>query len=267
MNPKLVVCDIDNTLVARHNNMSSNTKQAIKFLNEKSIVFGIASGRPYCQVEPLIKKWNIDVDFIISANGCELIDFKSNQINNYYFMKAEWIKEIIELMKPFNANAMMVIDGIQTVEFMDDEVLSSSKYIGTIPRIVDDISEFYIDCPKIMFRVNPKIMDECEAYVKSLDNKEYKGFKTQPYLIEFTNKMVSKAFALNEFCKRVSIDKNDCWAFGDTSNDNDMLVYSGKGICMLNGSDDTKAIADEITYKTCDEDGFADYVFRKIGEE
>lgn len=67
MNPKLIVCDIDNTLVTRHNDMSLKTKQAIKFLNEKNIVFGIASGRPYCQVEPLIKKWNIDVDFIISA--------------------------------------------------------------------------------------------------------------------------------------------------------------------------------------------------------
>ena len=43
-----------------------------------------------------------------------------------------------------------------------------------------------------------------------------------------------------------------------------MLIAAGKGICMLNGSDDTKKIADEISYKPCSEDGFADYINKKI---
>lgn len=29
-------------------------------------------------------------------------------------------------------------------------------------------------------------------------------------------------------------------AFGDTSNDNDMLKVAGCGVCMINGTDDTK---------------------------
>ena len=49
-------------------------------------------------------------------------------------------------------------------------------------------------------------------------------------------------------------------AFGDTSNDNEMLKVAGTGVCMLNGSDDTKACADIITEKTCLEDGWADYM-------
>ena len=49
-------------------------------------------------------------------------------------------------------------------------------------------------------------------------------------------------------------------AFGDTTNDNSMLEQAGWGVCLLNGSNDTKAIADEITKHTCSEDGFANYV-------
>ena len=49
-------------------------------------------------------------------------------------------------------------------------------------------------------------------------------------------------------------------AFGDTTNDNDMLQYSGLGVCMSNGSDDTKAIADDITKCSNDKDGFAQYM-------
>ena len=49
------------------------------------------------------------------------------------------------------------------------------------------------------------------------------------------------------------IDLADVWVFGDTSNDNEMIRMAGLGICMENGSEDTKQIADMITEKPCDE--------------
>ena len=55
-------------------------------------------------------------------------------------------------------------------------------------------------------------------------------------------------------------------AFGDTTNDNDLLAASGWGVCMQNGSDDTKQIADDITEKPCTEDGWADYMEKFLRE-
>ena len=52
--------------------------------------------------------------------------------------------------------------------------------------------------------------------------------------------------------------------FGDTSNDNEMISVAGLGVCLLNGSDDTKALANDITDLTCEEEGFADYVEKHI---
>lgn len=262
--PKAIVADIDNTLVSKHEEMSGVTKDVISKLAKNHIYFGIASGRPYCQVDPLVKDWGIPVDFVISANGCELVELRTNSTKTFFMMKPEWFKEIIEFMKPFKANAMMVIDGIQNVQFVDEDVISSSKYMNKMPRVIKDISEYYIENSKIMFRVEPSQMDECEKYVNSHPSEFYKGFKTQPYLMEFANKNVSKAYALKEYCDSYSIDLKDVWAFGDTTNDNDMLIASGKGICMLNGSDDTKEIADEITDKTCKDDGFADYINKHL---
>lgn len=264
--PKVIVADIDNTLVSKHEEMSEKTKDAIKKLNEYHILFGIASGRPYCQVNPLINDWGVDVDFVIGANGCELVDLKNNITKTFFLMKPEWFKEIIDFMQPFKANAMMVIDGIQNVQFVDEDVISSSKYMNKHSRVIKDISEYYIENSKIMFRVDPKQMDKCEKYVNAHPSKHYKGFKTQPYLMEFANKDVSKAYALKQYCDSYGISLDDVWAFGDTTNDNDMLMASGRGICMLNGSIDTKEIADEITEKTCKEDGFADYINKNIFE-
>ena len=55
--------------------------------------------------------------------------------------------------------------------------------------------------------------------------------------------------------------KNESVAsFGDTSNDNEMLKISGLGVCLANGSDDTKRIADVITEYDNNHDGLARYI-------
>ena len=262
--PRLVVADIDNTLVKRHGDMSSYTKDTINKLHQNNILFMIASGRPYCQVEPLIDGWGVYVNAVISANGCELIDLDDNTTSYYHMMKPEWFKQTIELMKPFKSNAMMVIDDVQHVEYIDQEVIESCKYMNKKPVVISNISDYYITNSKIMFRVDPKDMDECERYVNAHPSKYWKGFKTQPFLMEFANINVSKAYSLKQYCLKKDIDLKDVWAFGDTTNDNDMLIASGRGVCMLNGSNDTKNVADDITKKECKDDGFADYIERKV---
>ena len=43
---KLVICDIDATLVNEKKELTPRTKEALIKLHEKGIYFGIASGRP-----------------------------------------------------------------------------------------------------------------------------------------------------------------------------------------------------------------------------
>ena len=44
------------------------------------------------------------------------------------------------------------------------------------------------------------------------------------------------------------------------TNDISMLEAAGIAVCMLNGSDDAKAVSDIITDKTVDEDGWTIFV-------
>ena len=53
-------------------------------------------------------------------------------------------------------------------------------------------------------------------------------------------------------------------AFGDTTNDNEMLKMAGWSVCLKQGSDDTKACADVITDYTNDEDGFGRYILDHV---
>ena len=94
-------------------------------------------------------------------------------------------------------------------------------------------------------------------------DKNYEGFKTQVDLLEFGNKNSNKGYALEKVCELFDVKLDECMAFGDTTNDNQMLKVCN-GVCMLNGSDDTKACAKYITDIVCDEDGFADYIEKHL---
>ena len=47
---KLVVCDIDNTLVVKHADLSERGKKAVRALQSRGILFGLASGRSVPQI-------------------------------------------------------------------------------------------------------------------------------------------------------------------------------------------------------------------------
>ncbi|MDO4467155.1 MAG: HAD family hydrolase [Bacillota bacterium] len=262
--PKLVICDIDATLVVKHKTLTERAKKAIQKLREKGVYFGIASGRPLYQIRENIKEWGYDdFDCVIGLNGGSVWDGIHKKEYSFYPMKKEWLKETYELMKDFPTEPSLYRDGKEM--FLRESTLSEiarNFYANGNVSISEGLDDFLgYDTGKIMYRLyKEEDMPPIEAWVKNHPNKNWVGFKTGPVLIEFCDKNCNKGFGTKEFCRLNNIDLADVIAFGDTSNDNEMLEIAGTGVCMLNGSDDTKAVADIITDKICDDDGWADFI-------
>ena len=260
---RLVICDIDGTLVKNNRELTLRTKNVIQRLRKHGILFGIASGRPLDELDKKAGLWGFDepFDVLIGMNGSELWDEVHQHRYDYFKMKKEWLKEVITLMEPFESNCFIYKDGYLLSEKMNEQIIHSAKSSGKEVIVADDISQMYeTDNAKIMFRVKEEDMAGIEAYVNQHPSPYYKGFKTQSMLLEFANIHVSKAYALEEYCKMNYFGLENVVSFGDTSNDNDMLKCSGLGVCMCNGSNDTLAIADDITEFSNEEDGFARYM-------
>lgn len=259
---KLVVCDIDDTLVVRHNLLTPRAKRMIKTLKEKNIYFGLASGRPLYDLDHMMEKWHIEpADMLIGMNGSSLRDTVHQKEYTYYLMKPEWIKETIEIMKQFHANPIIYEDDTIVCVKRDTTVISSALSGHRSIHKVDDIAYLYQkENAKIMFRIKANQMEEVESYFQAHPSPNYIGFKTQPTLFEFTNIHTDKGYALRQYCEINGLSPEQVMAFGDTSNDNGMLEYSGLGVCLKNGSEDTKAIADVVTDRPCTMDGWADFM-------
>lgn len=260
---RLVICDVDGTLVSNSRMLSEEAKKIIDRLHHQGVYFGLASGRPVDEVKSLLKKWQVKepFDVLIGMNGAELWDNVNGSFSDYFKLKPEWIKEILTLMTPFDLNACVYLNGGMLCQKEDEMIRQSVKRSGKKIRIAQDIRELYAQAnAKIMFRTDCDHLDEAEKYAAEHPSPYYKAFRTGPHILEFADRRISKAYALRKFCESHGFSLENVMAFGDTSNDNEMLKDSGWGVCLCNGSEDTKAVADDVTELSNNEEGFAKYM-------
>lgn len=260
---RLVLCDIDGTLYDWDRILSPRTIADINRLHEEGYAFGIASGRPYEELIHYAEDWGFSFpfDIIIGLNGAELYIERTRKLYSYYKLSRETLKKTMEVMSRFEANPFMYWHGKLLAVKMDAMIIKSSKTSRREIVIAKDPSELYAEeNVKIMFRMSEEETARAEAWLAEHPDPDYAAFKTQSTLIEFMDPRLSKGFAIREMQKLGEYEPHEILAFGDTTNDNSMLEEAGWGVCLANGSDDTKACADDVTRYSCRDDGFADYL-------
>ncbi|MCF0108605.1 MAG: HAD-IIB family hydrolase [Erysipelotrichaceae bacterium] len=275
-NIKMVVADIDGTLnVSGDAHLLPVVKKALEDLHEAGVLIGIASGRPIYQIKRNMMGWHLkyEPDFIIGFNGAELYDKETDKQYQQNFLTAEQVKGAFDHMAPFRDRTNAFIYFHEGMLFEKDDVIlhkAATKYSGIESvTLAKDPSELWAEGnAKIHFRcLDVNDMPEVEKYVKETPHPYLTGSKTQKDLMELFHKDVSKGNMLTEYCGRIGIDLANVAAFGDTTNDNSMLEVAGVAVCLLNGSDDTKALADYITEYECKDGGFGHFVNKYILEK
>ena len=268
-NLKLLITDIDGTLVNTNRDMLDITRAVLKDLHNRGVYLGIASGRPLgIHIYEGAEEWGtgFDYDVWIGMNGGQLQDNVRNERNDYYQLQPKEIKEIIELMEPMDANPFLYIGEDMMSLYIDEEMVASMKRHNFECTTVNQLSDFWAhETNKLLFRLkSADQMPAVEKYLSEHRSDKYAFFKTQPTMMEFQDARINKGFAMEQFCKNNNISLDEVMAFGDTTNDNEMLKMAGWSVCLKQGSDDTKACADVVTDYTNDEDGFGRYILDHV---
>ncbi|MBQ3295414.1 MAG: HAD family phosphatase [Erysipelotrichaceae bacterium] len=267
---KLVVCDIDGTLTRTGTiTPSEYTLDIIKKLHDRGIAFGLGSGRDAGQLRHLYEEWGLPFEFdvCIGLNGSEYFDLERNEVRKLFTLPKKDVEEIVtKMLDRFpELNVSIYRNGYRLLRFEDEMAVMSKKRNKMSNQIVEDISDMWAeDCPKVMFRVSEEVMRQIEPYAISICNENFRCCKTQTTMLEFVNRRSDKGNALLAYCDDHDIELHNVVAFGDMSNDNEMLLMAGTGVCLKNGSADCKACADYITEYDNDEDGCARFIEQYI---
>ncbi len=266
---KIILCDVDGTLLNSKNEVTPKTKEAIKKCKDYGILFGIATGRPVASIEGLLPDWGIedDVDIILGFNGALVKDYSLNKEFQSDMLDGKYIIEILKDYKSLDSGFGIFVDKKIYVN-QDSEQTRAIAKRNKFERIICDLEKEFED--KTVFKmlaINEidKTNEVIDYYNKNHTSCRYKGVKTSPFLFEFMDPHVSKCHGIEKLANAHDCTMQNICVFGDEMNDFEM-IRDCYGIAMGNGNDKVKEVAKFVTLSN-EEDGIAYYLNNYIFKE
>lgn len=275
MSIKLVVADIDMTLDSMMHPFSDMNRKAVEDLHSKGIYFGLASGRSIQQLKEKAKEFKLsfEPELLVGINGQTYYDGINNEERSLFALDKSWVKEICKVLDSYGYEYHAYIDNYTLFRKDNIHFKAIIKKVYRDVRLASSADDFLLgdNFYKFLFMFPNSIgYSKFEKRMKPLLDKhqnDFKIVKTTASSYEIVHAKASKAYGLKLFCDNHNINLKDVAAFGDADNDNEMIEAVGMGVCLKNGEKSTKEIADYITDKPYDKNGFGDFVYKHILNE
>lgn len=263
---KLIVSDIDGTLVSNDNQINEFTKQQIKDLLKKNIHFSLASQRVHSSIIPIAEQLGINIPFI-SLNGALIQDKGAAVILNKSIIDKKYIIKAIKLAEKYYVKiALCYKDRIVYTE--DNSVIKDfMTRFGTTYTLVDTYDNYLDNVLEIIMSGNDKRTIRLIHEKMILPFGLYLKFKfthsqsyQDVYNLEILRKGVNKNTGLQILSKYLKIKKSEVMVFGDWYNDRDLFQFGGTNIALANAVEELKDMADYVTDKSNDDDGVGHFL-------
>lgn len=275
---KMIVMDMDGTLLDKHNHILPKTFDTLMQLQKKGVRLVLASGRSYMRLLPYAKQLQMDTyaGYLVEVNGTAVYDLKNNKREILAQLEEQHIQEIFQYFMKWNLEIIGQFDDgmfdyiplamikekkayIKTHHMMQDVPLTAGAF-----QFVANKKEYpnltYIHSPKdikqnlnkISVSYHPDILQDITAQAKKDLKGKYWAGLTSPRWLEIMLEGVNKASGLRHVSKLSGISFDEMIAFGDSENDIEMLQKAGVGIAMENAFDHVKKQADFVTLSNND---------------
>ncbi len=263
MNIKVLMFDLDGTLLTSNGIVSKNSLDTLKCAKEKGYHIGICTGREALSVKDLLPEWGLEglIDSIVGTGGAEVLDLSLDVHETNHFLEGNLIKEIVSHYQDMDVNFAIPYNGMIYAPFENDMIKLLSKF-DKIPYEIVDFDKFLIEPkPKIMIVCEEMVMDQVIERSKTFKSSQYKSasLKTASVLYEYMDPNISKTGGIQKILDYHNFTLQECCCFGDADNDFDMIKNAGIGVVMGNGSSHTKSVANYITDDN-DHDGIANFI-------
>jgi Cof subfamily protein (haloacid dehalogenase superfamily) len=259
----ILAVDLDDTLLQTDLTISRRTKSAIKKAEKAGYLVVLASGRISSAMEKYVRFLDLHKKkgYVISSNGALIRESNTGNIVYQVILAPETALMVYDLAEA-EGFFVQIYEG-DTIyvsrrnEFADADV----KLTGLRQVVAEDFRNMVQSGPlKLLIPGDPMILKPLEEILKNYLGDKATIFTSKPYFLEILPENCQKGSALAKVAEFVNVPRESIIAIGDSMNDEAMIRWAGVGVCMQNGGEQIKAIADMITRKTNDDDGVALFI-------
>lgn len=252
-NLKMILTDLDGTLLRSDGSISENTKQVLKACQDRGILVAIATARYWIGAEKYINA--IQPDYEITTDGT-LVHQNGQQIYSCS-LSVETTNQIVQDLFARDPKTEITVATGRQVFWNSLHISESEKLHKAVYH--DYQAPLSCGANKIVAELSDGRIAEEIANKNACRLQSYRGENWYAFLPENSGKVQ----AIRELVNKLNLSLDEIAAFGDDKNDMAMLEICGTGIAVSNAIPDVKAVADCITLSN-DEDGVAEWIRDKI---
>lgn len=282
---KLIVSDMDGTLLAHDSSISKENIEAIRYAQSKGVQFAIATGRDYSSLKGILEAHDLKC-FSILGNGAQFCNENGEILSSAYFPK-KCFKQVLQIFDElkihymiFTANGFystaepnVVRDAFidrcvvqfkrKREDYLDDGcnqdmACMKLKKIGDL----DDFINSSIDIIKVeAFNNDVSLIEKAKEKLQEIEGIAYlSSFDDN---IEVTDKAAQKGLILENVIEELGYSKDEVMVLGDGLNDITLFERFKYSFAPGNANETIKAMAYQVV-GACEEDGVSQAIYMML---
>jgi Cof subfamily protein (haloacid dehalogenase superfamily) len=260
---KLLLADVDGTLVTPDKVLTDRAVDAVRRLGEAGILFAVTSGRPPRGMSMLIEPLNLTTP-IAAFNGGILVN-RDMSVIEQRVVPEDLVVPVAELNASFGLDTWVYRGADWYVP--DPKGAHVARETATVrfdPTVMASLDGLTTDVTKLV-----GVSDDLDAVARASEaahdrfGDHVAAARSQPYYLDVTHPDANKGAVAQYLARTQEIPTDSIATIGDMPNDVLMFAHSGLSIAMGNASLEVQHAARRVTASNADE-GFAAAVERFI---
>ncbi len=239
---KLLVCDMDGTLLDSSSKVSIENKKALDRFVEGGGLFTVATGRMEKSIHRYLDILPVNVPAIV-YNGAGIYDFRQGSLLWQADLSPAVAGPVREVLERFTGISVQVYHGGHTY-FVSENRHSDAHRIREkfepVRTCLDEVPQPWF---KIILAWDPPKLKDVEQFLNGFD-LPFRQVYSEPQFLELLNPAATKGSALKVLLRLLGIDRSHVVSMGDNLNDIELIQEAATGIAVGNAHSELKAAAD-----------------------
>ena len=256
---KLIVTDIDGTLVNDGKKIGPKTVQAIKKARSKGILTVLCTGRPLSGVKDYLEELGLDSDqdYVITFNGAACQKVKSGQALFEYVLENDKVEKLLEFSQKAGVKSQTITLDNQIYtpnEDVSSYTVMDSFYTHMPLHIRSKVWPKDLAVAKFMWADQKENIDRALKEVQASFPSNLYTVRSEDWFFEFQNQDATKGKAVLKLAQTLGIKPHEVMTVGDQMNDLTMFAPEFFAVAMGNAVAEIKAASKAQTLSN-NEDG------------
>lgn len=246
MSIKLIVCDLDGTLMGPDLVFSPRLLRAVEQAQAQGVAVAIATGRGFMSALKFARRLGVATPLVCYQGA--LVRTQAGETWHYRPLARQFLPLLVDFCRRGGWELTMYGDDVVYYTAQRNDPDYYERWFDLPSCQVPDLLSAMPDDPLKLITIVPTRQDgdRVEAQLRDLAQGQFQVTRSHEWFVESLHLSVSKADGAARLADHLHIQPAEVLALGDNGNDAAMIEWAGLGVAVGNATDSVKAVADVV---------------------